>query len=195
MPRIDLQVPITEKGAAKHLGARWDSQNKTWYVPDGIDATPLQKWIAVPESPNIRAEQWFLATTTRECWRCHVSSRVFGIVLPEGHEALIVADDPDNDCWQPGDLPAILSYVTDVPESVAKHLRSLAPRYRVDYSQTIDSFYWMNHCEHCEAKLGDFETFQEYGVGFGAMGDRIRLLKMPEPFFASCGSYSEGASP
>ena len=57
MPRIDLQVPITEKDAAKHLGARWDSQNKAWYVPDGIDATPLQKWIAVPESPNIRAEQ------------------------------------------------------------------------------------------------------------------------------------------
>lgn len=43
MPRIDLQVPITEKDAAKHLGARWDPQNKTWYVPDGLDATPLQK--------------------------------------------------------------------------------------------------------------------------------------------------------
>jgi hypothetical protein len=192
MPRIDLQVPIIEKDAAKHLGVRWDSQNKTWYVPDGIDATPLQKWIAVPESPNIRAEHWFLATTTRECWRCHALSHVFGIVLPGGHDALIVADDPDNDCWQPGDLPAILSYVTDVPESVAKRLRSLAPRYRIDYSRTIHSFYWMNHCEHCEAKLGDFETFQEYGVGFGTMGDRVRLLEMPERFYAACGSHSEG---
>jgi hypothetical protein len=52
MPRIDLQVPITEKDAAKHLGARWDSQNKTWYVPDGIDATPLQKWIPVQRPPT-----------------------------------------------------------------------------------------------------------------------------------------------
>jgi Domain of unknown function (DUF5710) len=104
MPRIDLQVPIIEKDAAKHLGARWDSQNKTWYVPDGIDATPLQKWIAVPQSPNIRAEHWFLATTTRQCWRCHASSRVFGIALPEGHEALIVEDDPDDDYWQLGEL-------------------------------------------------------------------------------------------
>jgi hypothetical protein len=90
MPRIDLQVPITEKDAAKRLGARWDSQNKTWYVPDGVDAKPLQKWIAVPQSPNIRAECWFLATTRRQCWRCDASSRVFGIVLPQGHEALIV---------------------------------------------------------------------------------------------------------
>jgi hypothetical protein len=24
--------------------------------------------------------------------------------------------------------------------------------------------YWMNHCEHCKAKLGDFETLQESGT-------------------------------
>ena len=52
MPRIDLQVPITEKDAVKHLGALWDPQNKTWYVPDGIDATPLQKWIPVRCPPT-----------------------------------------------------------------------------------------------------------------------------------------------
>jgi hypothetical protein len=52
MPRIDLQVPFAEKDAAKHLGARWDSQNTTWYVPDGIDATPLQKWIPVHCRPT-----------------------------------------------------------------------------------------------------------------------------------------------
>ena len=192
MPRIDLQVPIIEKDAAKQLGARWDSQSKTWYVPDGIDATPLQKWIAVPQSPNVRASHWFLATTTRECWRCHASSLVFGIAIPVGHDVLIVEDDPEDDYWQLAELPAILSYVTDVADSVAKRLQQIAPRYRIDYSQTTHSFYRMNHCEHCEAKLGDFETFQEYGVGFGAMGDKTRLLEMPGPFSASCGSYSEG---
>ena len=114
MPRIDLQVPMFEKDAAKCLGARWDSQNKTWYVPDGVDARPMQKWILGPQSPNIRAEHWLLATTTRECWRCHASSHVFAIVLPEGHEALSVEDDPDDDYWQPGDLQATLSYVADV---------------------------------------------------------------------------------
>jgi hypothetical protein len=192
MPRFDLQVPITEKDEARHLGARWESQSKTWYVPDGVDATPLQKWIAVPQSPNIRAEHWYLATTTRQCWRCHASSRVFGIVLPEGHEALIVEDDPDDGYWQPGDLPTILGYVTDLAESVALRLRRMEPRYRIDYSQTTHSFYWMNHCEHCEAKLGDFETSQEPGVAFGRTRDKIQLLEMLEPFSATCASHSEG---
>jgi uncharacterized protein DUF5710 len=192
MPRIDLRVPMSDKDAANRLGARWDPQHKTWYVPDGVDAGPLQKWIAVPQSPNIRADHWFLATTTRECWCCHISSTVFGIALPEGHEALIVEDDPDHDYWQPGELPTILSYVTDVAEPVASRLQRLAPRYRIDYSQTIHSFYWMNHCEHCGAKLGDFETFEEPGVAFGARGEKIRLLQMLEPISATCGSYSEG---
>jgi hypothetical protein len=192
MPRVDLQVPMTEKDAAKHLGARWDPQNKTWYVPNGVDAKPLQKWIAVPESPNIRAEQWYLATAIRECWRCHVSSRVYGIVLPEGHEVWVVEDDPNDDSWERSELPTILSYVADVAQPIANCLRAIAPRYRIDYSQTTQSFYWMNHCEHCEAKLGDFETFQEHGVGFGVGRDKIRLQEMLESFSASCGSYSLG---
>ena len=60
MPRIDLQVPITEKDAVKHLGALWDPQNKTWYVPDGIDATPLQKWIPVhcPPTSERSTDTW-----------------------------------------------------------------------------------------------------------------------------------------
>jgi uncharacterized protein DUF5710 len=67
MSRIDLRVPVNEKEAAKRLGARWDSRNRTWYVPDGLDATPFQKWIPIRESPNIRCERWFLGRTEREC--------------------------------------------------------------------------------------------------------------------------------
>jgi hypothetical protein len=190
VPRIELRVPLPEKDQARQLGARWDPQNSTWYVPDGVDATPLQKWIPAPQSPNILAEHWFLATTTRQCWRCHAPTHVFGIVLPEQHEALVVEGTADgsDDYWQPSDLPTMLSYVADVLESVAKRLRSLAPRYHIDYSQTTHSFYWMNHCEHCKAKLGDFETFHEPGATHGKM----QLLEILEPFAGSCGSFTVG---
>jgi hypothetical protein len=113
-------------------------------------------------------------------------------LLPAGYEALMVEDDPEDDYWECGDLPTILSYVNDVAEGVAIRLGDGAPGYWVDYSQTTGSFYWMNHCEHCGAKLGDFETFQEFGVGFGPAGGKIRLLEMRESFFASCGSHSLG---
>ncbi len=44
MSRIDLDVPFAEKDEAKKLGARWDPAQKTWYVPEGQDSAPFQKW-------------------------------------------------------------------------------------------------------------------------------------------------------
>jgi len=88
----------------------------------------------------------------------------------------------------------ILSYVKDVADSVAQRLHVMAPQYRIDFSQTTGSFYWMNHCEHCDAKLGDYETFHEFGVGFDMSGfgpNEIRVRELiAEPFSAAC-SYSE----
>jgi hypothetical protein len=129
-------------------------------VPDGIDSSRFKNWLPVPEPPNIRAPRWFLATSARECWRCGGRSCVFAIVLPPEHEALMVEDDPADDYWKRGWSSTLLSYVVDVAEPVAARLRRVAPRYRVDYSQTTHSLYWMNHCEHCDAKLGDFETME-----------------------------------
>ncbi len=196
MARIDLQVPFDEKEAAQRLGARWDPGRRVWYVPEHVDPAPLQKWCPQPSTPNIRAARYFLATTTRECWRCRAITRVVAIVLPAGHEALYVEDDPADDHWQAAAEPTVLSYVKDLAAPVAARLRPLAPHYRVDFSQTVQRFYWMNHCEHCAAKLGDFETVEEYGAALSPLttdqAAAIYLEEIREPFFASCGGYTEG---
>jgi hypothetical protein len=127
VPRIDLKVPFGDKEEAKRLGARWDPRGKLWYVPDGVDAAPLWKWLPVPEEPNVRASSYFLATTTRGCWRCEAATRVFGFVLPPGHEIRYVEDDPADDCWEVAEEPTLLSYVTAVADSVGVRLRSAAP--------------------------------------------------------------------
>lgn len=41
---IILKVPFSEKDKAKALGARWNSERKAWYVPDGKDITPFKQW-------------------------------------------------------------------------------------------------------------------------------------------------------
>lgn len=202
MPRIDLRVPFAQKDEARSLGARWDAQRKLWYVPDGVAAAPLARWLPVRPAPNVRADRYLLLVTTRDCWRCQATTRVFGLALAAGYQALhfYENDDDDDDTavpgeyWRPGRTLAILSYVKDVPDTVARRLEGLAPRYRLDFSQTIQSFYWMNHCEHCDAKLGDNETFHEFGVGFDLSGvgpNEIRVeAEIAEPFAAAC-SYSE----
>ena len=39
-----LKVPFNEKDQAKSLGARWNAESKHWYVPQGVDAAPFEKW-------------------------------------------------------------------------------------------------------------------------------------------------------
>ena len=41
---ISLKVPFSEKDQAKSLGARWNAEAKHWYVPQGADSTPFEKW-------------------------------------------------------------------------------------------------------------------------------------------------------
>ncbi len=50
--RTDLKVPFSEKDEAKHLGARWDPKNKTWYIENQQPISKFSKWMQTPLSPN-----------------------------------------------------------------------------------------------------------------------------------------------
>jgi len=39
-----LQVPFDEKDTAKGLGAKWDPEEKKWYVPPHLNLAPFHKW-------------------------------------------------------------------------------------------------------------------------------------------------------
>ncbi len=105
MSRIDLRVPFNEKEQARRLGARWDPAQKVWYVPAHVDPALLQKWRPRRLTPNILASRFFLATTTRDCWRCAAVTRVVALVLPAGHEALYVGDETADDYRHNSDPP------------------------------------------------------------------------------------------
>ena len=47
---MNLKVPFNEKDQAKSLGARWNAEAKLWYVPQGVDAAPFEKWVS--SAPN-----------------------------------------------------------------------------------------------------------------------------------------------
>ena len=52
---INLKVPFNEKDQAKSLGARWNAEAKLWYVPQGVDAAPFEKWLS--SAPNLAPAQ------------------------------------------------------------------------------------------------------------------------------------------
>lgn len=42
---VILNVPYTEKDEAKQLGAWWDPDLKRWFVPNGRDTAPFNRWL------------------------------------------------------------------------------------------------------------------------------------------------------
>ncbi|VVN67835.1 hypothetical protein PS834_00213 [Pseudomonas fluorescens] len=75
MARIDLKVPFSEKDEAKSLGAKWDPSLKTWYIPDGVDISPLAQWLPVTEhaelehGPEFSVRAPFFPTSPQEAKR------------------------------------------------------------------------------------------------------------------------------
>ena len=50
--RVYINVPYSEKDEAKALGAKWDKQEKSWFVKPGADQAPFQKWL-VPSQETL----------------------------------------------------------------------------------------------------------------------------------------------
>lgn len=51
-----IAVPWDDNDEAKKLGAKWDGQNKSWYVEKGQDLTPFTEWL-IDENTVIPAKQ------------------------------------------------------------------------------------------------------------------------------------------
>ena len=54
-----IYVPYEDKDQVKALGARWDNDVKSWYVPEGIDITKFKAWEKPPVEPHINPELEF----------------------------------------------------------------------------------------------------------------------------------------
>ena len=50
-----LSVPFEEKDLAKELGAKFDRETKSWYVPEGMDLEPFERW-----KPTLQHEKMWI---------------------------------------------------------------------------------------------------------------------------------------
>lgn len=189
MPRTDLTVPFAEKDEAKRHGALWDGERKVWYVPDGIDESAFWRWLPRDPDISVRSSSYFIAQTTKPCWKCREHTSVYGFILPAGHETLEHDDeDGEQDAWYRYDEPTIVHYVTDLLPAVATRIKAFSRHhYHVDFSKTTQSLYWMNHCEHCGMKQGDFEMYCEPQGAFFPMDERAAALIVLHEFVESFG--------
>lgn len=207
MSRINLKVPFAQKDQAKELGARWDSEQKTWYIPPGTDPTQFTRWMPQPHTAStltsddysvytVRASHYFIAKSHTVCWRCKEMTAVFAFALPPEHEIHEWEDD-DTDYWYSPEGFSILSMVDGLTASALNSVQRLTKNYRMAYSKKAGARYFMNHCEHCNATQGDFYMHNEPGGAFFPTTEweaqRIQLYPVDSPFMGNgdTGLHSE----
>ena len=196
MLRVDLAVPFSEKSLARRLGARWDAAARRWFVPPDQDPSPFARWLPRPSPPNIRAPSYWIARSTRQCWRCRQSSAVHGFALPKTHQTLWIGERPWEQVWEQAEEPTFVCYIEHLFPAAAECMRQVTPHYRFAWRQRTGSYYWANCCEHCGTKLGDYDTFCEPGQSFVPLtredAAHITLRHVDRPFEATAGGWSLG---
>lgn len=208
MARVDLDVPYSQKDEAKSLGARWDPQAKVWYVPDGTEVGPLARWLPLPHDNfdlehepefRIRSPYYYVMESLSDCWKCSALTRVFSFKLPEEHEEFRYVEDYDEEFalssnlgeWQRLGYRGTVSSVHSLSPQVERQIRRFTESFKQAYSKTAGSRYFMNHCQQCDAKLGDFFMHGEPGGAFfptsPEQANKMILFRINERFDANCG--------
>jgi hypothetical protein len=199
MPRIDLIVPLGEDQEARRLGAGWDAEAKTWFVPENMDRSVFRRWW--PKTINIRSATYYIAQVPETCWSCDYPTLVFGFFLPAGYQVLEdedrEPDEPEEDFWQEMEDVGRLSYIEYLTPTVESRIRALAPHYKRGLSKTLGLWYWMNHCSECGIQQGDHYLFREPAAGFlptrFEAAREIRLHRIDQPLEAVA-TYGEAES-
>lgn len=89
-----------------------------------------------------------------DCWKCKKSTKVYAL-----------GDDTDN----------LLMNVASMSDKVKDAVGAISEFYFPDESGMAEGIYFMNHCEHCAAKQGDWFLHIEPDGPFWEHGDRELL--------------------
>ncbi len=75
--RVYLNVPYAEKEAAKELGAKWDRETKSWFIPPGIQSESFDRWLKpLTQKPVIIEQKLTIELVPQTCWFSNVRSEV-----------------------------------------------------------------------------------------------------------------------
>lgn len=154
---VMLEVPIEQKDEAKALGARWNPDARSWYVPAGRDATPFARWLPPPvptDGPMVPAR---LLGQVERCYRCGAR----GVALTGILVSPVYSIDPSGFVGFDSIARILAALVNDTP---------LAEKYFIGRIR-MRSSYVANACRQCDAMWGSFplrEAVIEYLAGGGS---------------------------
>lgn len=136
-----IAVPFREKEQAKALGAKWDRQEQSWYVPANVDPAPFAKWsreaaqaavdapqavqvTQAPAAPKRVQERQYLAVPYGE----HVAAKAAGALWDKAAKSWYAgpkADMAKLERWKPENVPAQQGPAMTPEQEFADALKSM----------------------------------------------------------------------
>lgn len=169
--RINLNVPYPEKDKAKALGAKWDRDNKCWWIPTSVDPTPFARWIPSqngamlyqdlppfdreefePYGRRGSAEVVFVPWT---CWKCQKTTLAF-------HGAVDRAISITHLFYQ----PSVIEELDKIRREMGLDpFGCIKPRF----SRTVGDYYVSQGCRHCDALIGENPLWDDFHEVFNTL--------------------------
>lgn len=165
------------------LGGRFDTEQRTFYVPTGVDPAPFAPWLA-----SLRASSYGVILAKLWCVHCANLTRVAGLVLPAGHEGHVHRGGVERQ-WIAQSNRFIPSYIDVLEAKVLARIRGFAPKFERVVDETWGEVY-QNHCEQCGALHSDRELYRDVD---GALDYRlidstaVELVNFNESFLGRSG--------
>ncbi|MBK7673377.1 MAG: hypothetical protein IPJ27_00635 [Candidatus Accumulibacter sp.] len=128
--KIWIDVPYPQKDEAKALGARWDRQEQSWYVPAGVDPAPFARWTpttvpqALPKQSPATPPRQYLAVPYGE----RVAAKAAGAVWDKAAKSWYAGPKADMATlkhWKPDKVPAQQGPAMTPRDEFAEALRSI----------------------------------------------------------------------
>lgn len=104
--KILLSVPFEEKDLAKELGAKFDRETKCWFVPEGMDLKPFERW-----KPTVQHEK----TWIKAPYEMHEQIKELGARYDGNAKCWFVPENVDLKPFEELKLNQVQSEKTDTP--------------------------------------------------------------------------------
>jgi putative DNA primase/helicase len=128
--KIWIDVPYPQKDEAKALGARWDRQEQSWYVPASVDPAPFARWTPAttprvwPKQSPATPPRQYLAVPYGE----RVAAKAAGAVWDKAAKSWYAgpkADMAKLKPWKPENVPTQQGPAMTPRDEFAEALRSI----------------------------------------------------------------------
>ncbi|MFZ5354611.1 MAG: DUF5710 domain-containing protein [Bacillota bacterium] len=180
---LKLNVPFSRKDEAKSLGAYWDIERKTWYIPRSkySDITKFKDWINIDFGDIIIEVPLYLAESMTQCWKCKKQTRVITLACHIIYD--LDTDDNNQKMLYKQELGfSFISNIEKLPNDILNIMQKHSVDYKQGYTKASDTSYFNNHCSNCNSVQGDFFLHEEPGGTFCPVEDeeikKITLYKL-----------------